>query len=1044
MSNASFVQTSFLGGEWSPSSQGGHDRPEYKKALNVCRNGVPMENNAWNRRPGFQFGGLTRQGLPGRLIPFAFAETAPYNMEFTDGFMRFWTGPNLVPTPDQTAVVSISGANPAVVETLTPHGWTTGNEVFFSGLGLLCPRLQNQRFAITVTDTTHFSIPIDGSLLAYGSPATRASVSRVLEIATPWTSGSWASLRSVQGEKKSFLLQGSVSPRVLSVVTDPTALSPATFNLDNVNFIDGPYFDPVNSLQATASATNGVIGLTLGFAAYDSTRAYSKGDFVTSSGVNYKSLIDLNQNNTPASSPTQWAVASPADAIGPNGFVATDIGRAIRLGNASNQWSWGRITALTGAGAIAGNIAGVVHIGDLTDDGGLASMFDGVTSKDDKHGGSRDSPNDDSEWTHSAGQDYTVPGAQQIASVVVYPSNNFGWITRQRPSSTLKISLYGSNTNPNIGSPIIGFPSGTLLGSTTFPVTTPATVFDPVTITSSDQVTAYKYVWITFSGFNTGVNTTIHCASIQFFNPASTTPGAGITVQIIGSALQSTAITLIRLGLYSDTTGWPKCGTYHDGRLWLSGSLPNRVDASKSNGISLTTNAVDFTPTNDAGAVAENNAISYTFNAPSSNPIFWMRPHAQGILCGTLKGEWLIQATTQNPSLTPLNMKADEVTTIGSYDMEPAVTEHTTVFIQKYRRKLQEYFADVFSGKFSSPNIAKDAKHLTAPRMSEIAYQQELAPILWGRTAAGDLLGCTYKRDSLMSSQGPTFAAWQKHPLGRGTELDRVVESVCVGPSVDGTLDALAIVTNDPATNLRHVEVLTTMMDDNDPITTAWFLDDAVVPSSATQHTLADGRPGLRFYGLHHLNNKTVTAFIGGIDCGDYLLTNGHLDVPYGADADGLFTWEYLQKQRVSGVTFPHAVSIDGDLFPTPAVIGLNYTSQLQLLRPVSNSPELGGTGAQNGPAFGKLKRIHKFAMLLVQAVKFKVGVDFEASLMPANLRTTPGGGKPAPAGQLFKGMHRDTVKDRDDLDGMLAVEISRPYPFSLAAIGGFIETKDQ
>ena len=1042
MSNASFVQTSFIGGEWSPSSQGGHNRPEYKTALRYSRNGISMENGAWNRRPGFQFGGLTRQGNPGRLISFAFAQTAPYNMEFTDGYLRFWTGPQLVTTPDRTSVVSISTANPAVVTTLTPHGWTTGNEVFFSSLGLTSPRLQNQRYPITVIDTTSFSIPVDGSLVNYGTPVVSASVARVLEITTPYINQLWKTLRSVQGEKKSFLLQGSVSPYVLSVATDPTAQSPATFAFDKVNFIDGPYFDPINSLQATASATNGVIGLTLGFAAWDNTVSYSKGDFVTNSGVSYKSLTDLNQNNTPASSPTQWAVASPAEAVGPNGFVATDIGRAIRLGNASNQWSWGRITSLTGGSAISGTIPGVVHIGNMTRGGGVRdAAFDGIVSKASAACVTGTSPNDDHGWLQSIGQDYSVPGAQQIQSVVVYPSNDLGWSTGQRSDASLTVTLRASNTDPNLNVDTF-LPAGIALGSVTFPVPQPPTNFAPITITSSDQVTAYKYVWVTLSGVNTGVNTKQYVASVQFFGPNSTTPGSGITVQLIGAALQSTAITLIRLGLYSDTTGWPTCGTYHDGRLWLSGALPNRIDGSVSNGISLTTNAVNFSPTNNAGAVAESNAIAYTLNAPSSNPIFWMRPHAQGILCGTLKGEWLVQATTQNPSLTPLNMKADEVTTIGSLNVEPAVTEHTTVFIQKYQRKLQEYFADVFSGKFASPNIAKDAKHLTATQVKELAYQQELAPILWSRTGAGELLGCTYKRDSLMSSQGPTFAAWHKHTLGTGSELNRSVESVCVGPSIDGTLDSLAIVTNDPASNLRHVEVLTTMMDDTDPLTSAWFLDDAIVPSSAKQITLADGRPGIRFYGLHHLNNKKVTAFIGGLDCGDYLLRDGHLDVPYGADPDKLFTWEYLQAQRVSGVTFPYAVSIDSDQFPTPAVIGCNYVSQAQLLRPVSNNPELGGTGAQNGPAFGKLRRLHKFAMLIVAAVKFGVGTDL-STMRPANLRTK-GGGKPYPAGQLFAGMHRDTVDGGDDLDGMLTVEITRPYPFSMAAIGGFIETKDQ
>ena len=53
----------------------------------------------------------------GRLIPFDFKENAPYNMEFTDGYLRFWNGPALAMTNDAQAVASISAANPAKVAT---------------------------------------------------------------------------------------------------------------------------------------------------------------------------------------------------------------------------------------------------------------------------------------------------------------------------------------------------------------------------------------------------------------------------------------------------------------------------------------------------------------------------------------------------------------------------------------------------------------------------------------------------------------------------------------------------------------------------------------------------------------------------------------------------------------------------------------------------------------------------------------------------------------------------------------------------------------
>ena len=95
MAGASFVQTSFLGGEWSPYAQGRMDEPSYKTAMNVCYNGIPIEAGSWVRRPGTIFGATTRNGLPAALRDFHFSQNSPYTMEFTDSALRFFSGISL-------------------------------------------------------------------------------------------------------------------------------------------------------------------------------------------------------------------------------------------------------------------------------------------------------------------------------------------------------------------------------------------------------------------------------------------------------------------------------------------------------------------------------------------------------------------------------------------------------------------------------------------------------------------------------------------------------------------------------------------------------------------------------------------------------------------------------------------------------------------------------------------------------------------------------------------------------------------------------------
>src|SRR3981189_3300520 len=90
MPHSSFVQSSFLGGEWSQFAQGRLELPSYRTAMNVCRNAHPIEEGAWIRRSGTRYAAETYQGKPGRVIEFDFEKSAPYILEFTDSVLRMF------------------------------------------------------------------------------------------------------------------------------------------------------------------------------------------------------------------------------------------------------------------------------------------------------------------------------------------------------------------------------------------------------------------------------------------------------------------------------------------------------------------------------------------------------------------------------------------------------------------------------------------------------------------------------------------------------------------------------------------------------------------------------------------------------------------------------------------------------------------------------------------------------------------------------------------------------------------------------------------
>ena len=669
---------------------------------------------------------------------------------------------------------------------------------------------------------------INGSTL--GTIGSGMTVARIHELATVYTAGSWSSVRAVQAETTDVLLHGSFPPQLLTVKSLPTTTAAATFAINPATFIDGPYLDPfTNGVQAVPSALLGAVTITLQFPTWSASVAYEAGTYITSSGINYL-CIASNINQTPASNPSYWTATSGASAIQPNGFQATDIGRLVRLfseplawaigtaytaGNtvsynplgqpgattywqslSSNTgkapgsdltnwelipqgaaiWTWGSIASLSNI--VARNPSGSSNIGNMTLEGGLAAAFDGnfsqVTSASALNGVSASGVTIRAgQVTNSlsgyVGKNFTGSGAQVIQQATIYPTSDNGIVfgsyfaTSTTPPLNvafngvpLTINLRAKQTAPSSSS------DGTLLATDSG-----GNLVAPVTLVSSDQSTAWNYVWVEFIGgpatflYNaTSYNFNVATAQISFFNPPGTSSSAAAAVvNILGPPLlYSQPILTWRIGVFSGTTGYPTCGGYSDdGRIWLGGAVANRFDTSVSNGISINSGStISFAPTDQFGEVLDTSAISYVLNSDGTNPILWFEPDAQGMLMGTQAGEWLATAPTAGP-ITPTNIAARRVTRIGGAFVEPRRTEHTLVFVQRYGQKLMEDFADVFSGKFSAPNLADKAQHITAPGIAEIGYCSSATPIIWGRGNDNSLFGVTYKRDTLTTSQGPTF-----------------------------------------------------------------------------------------------------------------------------------------------------------------------------------------------------------------------------------------------------------------------------------------------
>ena len=248
-----------------------------------------------------------------------------------------------------------------------------------------------------------------------------------------------------------------------------------------------------------------------------------------------------------------------------------------------------------------------------------------------------------------------------------------------------------------------------------------------------------------------------------------------------------------------------------------------------------------------------------------------------------------------------------------------------------------------------------------------------------------------------------------------------------MGSNFDGSLDALIMVTSDASTGLYNVELMSSLFLETDDPASAQFLDSFIIPNTLTSSNVVPAPyGGATLGGLWPLNGKTVSVYAAGLDCGDYVVANGAITVPYGdgiaaGTANGLFTATFAQTAFLA----------------FQICIGLNYISQAQLVRPALPAE----SGARSGPALGKKRRTQKYAIMVSKSAGMFIGT-VGARMFPILFKSDAN--VALGTGQTFTGVYKDTLQDDYSYDSMLAWQIIRPFPAIVASIGGFIHTMDE
>ena len=451
-----------------------------------------------------------------------------------------------------------------------------------------------------------------------------------------------------------------------------------------------------------------------------------------------------------------------------------------------------------------------------------------------------------------------------------------------------------------------------------------------------------------------------------------------VTVTVLSTLTNTSAKAAWRLGIWSDTTGFPRCGTFYDDRLFLAGAalFPQRLDGSKTG---LYTN---FSPSATDGTVAADNAAAFALNSDDVNAVEWLASAEKGLLAGTSRGEWLVRPSALTEALTPTNITGKPTTRYGCAAVAPVIAGKAILFMQRAGRKLRELVYVFEVDGFKAPDLSLLSEHITRPSVTDLAYQQQPQAIVWGVRSDGVLLGMTYERDQ-------SVTAWHRHELGGQSDSAGlaipVVESVAVVPSPDSTRDELYAVVQRYINGgvKRYIEYMSKIWEVEDEQEDAFHVDCG--------WTTVDSPATSTITGLWHLEGETVGAYVDGTRHSDITIANGT-------------------------ATFTRTGTIK--------TIGYLYNSDGQSM-PVDG-------GAQDGSGQGKLKRINRIGFWLVDTLGLKYGMTATDLTEILQRQWGDNYGEATP---LFTGVVRERFEGDYDRLGQVYWRADGPFPATVLSV---------
>lgn len=473
-----------------------------------------------------------------------------------------------------------------------------------------------------------------------------------------------------------------------------------------------------------------------------------------------------------------------------------------------------------------------------------------------------------------------------------------------------------------------------------------------------------------------------------------------VTATIDGpNASATTATADWRLGIWSDTTGYPAVVTFHQDRLFFGGGgqTPQRLDGS------VTSDFENFSPTEADGTVVDDRAVTRTLASDHVNVIRWIADDEKGLLIGTSGAEWVVRPNDNGGRLTPTNIDAARSSTFGSANVTPVRVGNTVLFIQRSGTKVRELSYVFEDDGFRAPDVTLIADHITKAGITQIAHTLEPQSIAWMTLENGEVISLTYDKDQQVIGFARHVFGGSDDQFGEGAA---VVESIEVLEQQAGKDKVWIVVRrNINGSTVRYVEVLQDLWDSKSTnVEDAFFVDSGLelnepfditnitqatpgVVTTASAHGFSNGDVirMTEVSGMTEVNkvpyvvaNAAATTFELNTRAGAAVNTSG-----FGAYTQGgvvrkrvttVSNLDHLEGETVAvlaeGATHPPAVVSSGSITlereASRVMVGLSYQSDVETLRY--------NIGSRIGTSQGKLQRYHRIAIRVLNTVGGKFG----------------------------------------------------------------------